>query len=60
MFGANSAGYFLGGAVFYRMHSRIGMVAWGAIYGLFLGAGLGASFFIAQESRTVRAQRAAD
>src|SRR5262245_39960546 len=38
LFVANSAGYFLGGAVFYNLHSRSGMVAWGAIFGLFLGA----------------------
>jgi hypothetical protein len=50
LFVANSAGYFLGGAVFYKMHSRIGMVTWGAIFGLFLGAGLGATLFIAQDS----------
>jgi len=50
LFAANSAGYFLGGAVFYKMHSRPGMVAWGAIFGLFLGAGLGASLFLAQDS----------
>jgi len=59
LFAANSAGYFLGGAVFYQMHSRTGMVAWGAIFGLFLGAGLGATLFLAQHSRTTRAQEAA-
>jgi len=59
LFVANSAGYFLGGAVSYTLHSRIGMVAWGAIFGLFLGAGLGATLFLAQDSRTGRAQEAA-
>jgi hypothetical protein len=59
-FAANSAGYFLGGAVFYKMHSRTGMVAWGAIFGLFLGAGLGATLFLAQDWRTGRAQKAAN
>ena len=70
LFVANSAGYFLGGAVFYKMHSRTGMVAWGAIFGLFLGAGLGATLFIAQDStflgshascvRSVRKRRPSD
>jgi hypothetical protein len=60
LFPANSAGYFLGGAAFYTMHSRTGMVAWGAIFGLFLGAGLGASLFLAQDSRTQCAQKAAN
>jgi hypothetical protein len=61
LFVANSAGYFLGGAVFYRTHSKgTGMRAWGAIFGLFLGAGLGATLFLAQDSRTKRAQEAAN
>lgn len=60
LFAANSAGYFLGGAVSYKMHSRTGMVAWGAIFGLSLGAALGATLSIAQDSRTERSQKAAE
>jgi hypothetical protein len=53
LFVANSAGYFLGGVVFYKMHSRLGMVAWGGIFGLFLGAGLGWAICLARPSRQV-------
>jgi hypothetical protein len=48
LFIANSAGYFLGGAIFYSNAGKIGMLLWGVIYGLCLGAGLGFSIFIAQ------------
>ena len=48
LFIANSAGYFLGGAIFYSNSGKIGMLLWGVIYGLCLGAGLGFSIFIAQ------------
>ena len=48
LFIANSAGYFLGGAIFYSTPGKIGMLLWGVIYGLCLGAGLGLSLFIAQ------------
>jgi hypothetical protein len=48
LFIANSAGYFLGGAIHHSIHGKIGMLLWGVIYGLFLGAGLGLSLFLAQ------------
>jgi hypothetical protein len=48
MFIANSAGYFLGGAIFNSNPGKIGMLLWGVIYGFCLGAGLGLSLFIAQ------------
>jgi predicted outer membrane repeat protein len=49
LFIANSAGYFLGGAIHHTFHGKIGMLLWGVIYGLFLGAGLGLSIFLAQK-----------
>lgn len=48
LFIANSAGYFLGAAIHYSIQGKIGMLLWGVIYGLFLGAGLGLSLFLAQ------------
>jgi voltage-gated potassium channel Kch len=48
LFIANSAGYFLGGAIHHSIHGKLGMLLWGVIYGLFLGAGLGLSLFLAQ------------
>jgi hypothetical protein len=48
LFIANSAGYFLGGVIFNSNPGKIGMLLWGVIYGLCLGAGLGLSIFIAQ------------
>src|SRR5687767_8632224 len=48
LFIANSAGYFLGGAIDAAIHGKIGMLLWGLIYGLCLGAGLGLSLFLAQ------------
>lgn len=48
LFIANSAGYFIGGAIHHSAHGKIGMLLWGVIYGLCLGAGLGLSIFLAQ------------
>jgi hypothetical protein len=42
LFIANSAGYFLGSAINDYVGGRPGMLLWGVIYGLLLGAGLGA------------------
>jgi hypothetical protein len=48
LFIANSAGYFLGDLVNNSIRGKTGMLLWGMIYGLFLGAGLGLSIFLAQ------------
>jgi len=51
LFGANSAGYFLGSALNDSIGGRAGMLLWGAVYGLCLGAGLGAVLHVAQTTR---------
>lgn len=48
LFVANSAGYFLGEWLFFAIAGKAGMVLWGVLYGLFLGAGLGLSLYLAQ------------
>ena len=48
LFIANSAGYFLGDLLNNSIRGKTGMLLWGAIYGLCLGAGLGLSIFLAQ------------
>lgn len=53
LFVANSVGYFLGSALNDVVGGRAGMLTWGAAYGLFLGAGLGATLYLAQ-TRKVR------
>jgi hypothetical protein len=50
LFIANSAGYFLGAALFYSIQGKIGMLLFGVVYGLSLGAGLGAALRLAQAS----------
>jgi hypothetical protein len=50
LFIANSAGYFLGAALFYSIQGKIGMQLFGVVYGLSLGAGLGAALCLAQKS----------
>lgn len=42
LFVANSAGYFLGSAINNQLGGPTGMLLWGVVYGLFLGAGIGA------------------
>lgn len=49
LFAANSLGYFIGSALNDRLNAPAGMVAWGIVYGLFLGAGIGAVLSIAQQ-----------
>jgi hypothetical protein len=51
LFVANSAGYFLGGAIFNPAPGKIGMLLWRVIDGLCLGAVLGLSLFLAQTPR---------
>ena len=48
LFVTNSAGYFLGSMLNDTVRGQPGMLLWGAVYGLFLGAGLGASLYIVQ------------
>jgi hypothetical protein len=48
LFITNSAGYFFGSVLNDTLRGRIGMLLWGAVYGLFLGAGLGASLYLVQ------------
>jgi len=49
LFIANSAGYFLGSALNNSFGGKPGMLSWGAAYGLFLGAGLGAVLHLGQK-----------
>lgn len=48
LFVANSAGYFLGAAIWAYAGGETGMLLWGVVYGFFLGAGLGAVIHLAQ------------
>ena len=48
LFVANSVGYFLGAALNDQFGGSSGMLLWGAAYGLFLGAGIGAVLHFAQ------------
>jgi hypothetical protein len=48
LFVANSAGYFLGDLLNNSVRGKTGMLLWGLLYGLCLGAGLGLSLFLAQ------------
>jgi hypothetical protein len=48
LFIANSAGYFLGDMLNNSISGMTGMLLWGLLYGLCLGAGLGLSIFLAQ------------
>jgi hypothetical protein len=48
LFVANSCGYFLGSALNDQVAGRAGMLIWGIVYGLFLGAGIGAVLQLAQ------------
>ncbi len=54
MFVANSVGYFLGSAFNNSIQGKIGMLLWGAAYGLCFGFGLGAVLHLAQTRRESR------
>jgi hypothetical protein len=54
LFVANSIGYFIGSALDYSIGGRPGMLLWGIVYGLFLGAGIGAVLQLAQARSTGR------
>jgi hypothetical protein len=51
LFVAHCAGYFLGSALNELIGGSAGMLSWGAVYGLCLGAGLGAVLHLAQSRR---------
>ena len=51
LFIGNSAGYFLGSRVNDTVQGTTGMLLWGAVYGLFVGAGLGAAVHVSQSHR---------
>lgn len=59
LFVANSIGYFLGSALNDYFGGREGMLMWGAAYGLFLGAGIGAVLWFVQSAGgvTVKGKR---
>lgn len=50
LFLANSFGYFLGSAANNFIGGRTGMLLWGMLYGLFLGAGIGSVLHLSQAS----------
>ena len=54
LFVANSAGYFLGSSGYDLTGGRAGMLLWGVLYGLFLGAGMGA---VIQKSQMLSTRR---
>ena len=47
LFVTNSLAYFLGSTLYNFVHGPAGMVLWGIVYGLFLGAGIGAVLYLA-------------
>jgi len=49
LFVTNSLGYFLGSALNEFLHGRSGMLAWGIVYGFFVGAGIGAVLHFVQQ-----------
>ena len=55
IFAANSVGYFLGSALNETVRGHVGMLLWGVMYGLWLGAGLGAALYFAQAREADRA-----
>jgi len=57
LFIANSAGYFLGDLLNNSIRGKTGMLLWGIIYGLCLGAGLGLSIFLAQTPLRIKLQK---
>jgi len=52
LFVANSIGYFLGSVLNDAVGGSMGMLLWGGVYGLCLGAGLGAVLHLTQARRT--------
>lgn len=54
LFAANTAGYFLGGALYFVLGRPVGMLLWGVAYGVLFGAGLGTTIHLAQEAAPER------
>lgn len=54
LFMTNSLGYFLGSTVNNALGKQAGMLSWGGVYGLFLGAGLGAALYYLRSPITAR------
>ncbi len=54
LFIANSIGYFLGSDLNESLGARLGMLSWGVCYGLFLGAGIGATLYLLQRDHELR------
>ena len=50
LFVSNCLGYFLGSALNDSFGSQTGMLLWGVAYGLFFGAGIGATLHLVQQS----------
>lgn len=55
LFAAHSVGYFLGSVLNEAVRGHAGMLLWGVMYGLWLGAGLGAALYFAQVRHAERA-----
>ncbi|HSD46857.1 MAG TPA: hypothetical protein VLB87_09535 [Pyrinomonadaceae bacterium] len=51
LFVSNSLGYFLGSALNNSVGGRPGMLLWGVAYGVFFGAGIGATLHLVQQQR---------
>jgi hypothetical protein len=51
LFVSNSLGYFLGSALYASLGLPTGMLLWGVVYGLFLGAGIGAALQLVQRQQ---------
>lgn len=59
LFIANSIGYFCGSWLNNTVGGKAGMLLWGGVYGLCLGAGLGATLFLVQTAKTRTTARSA-
>lgn len=51
LFVSNFLGYFIGAALFNNLKSTTGMLLFGVVYGLFFGAGIGATLQLAQREQ---------
>jgi hypothetical protein len=51
LFVSNALGYFAGAALYNSLGRPLGMLLWGVAYGLFFGAGIGASLHLVQQER---------